>query len=203
MFQCIVLTAILGLAAASSSKPGVITVNTTHHQLKEISSTYHNNTKKCVYSLNTSLLYTEIKEFNSCLPWHYSEINQCKCGKIPNRILQCSNDQLSVLDCFCITYNQEEDLTEAGSCFYNCNQVQYSDLSDMVYHTLPTNISELNRAMCSKFNREGTLCGSCRENFYPLVHSFNLTCVKCPHGQSNWWKYVVYMLSFHLPYSIL
>ena len=117
-----------------------------------------------------------------------------------NNIIHCSEKRnLSVLDCFCVTYNEEESLTEVGNCIYNCENIQKSDLSDVLYHVLPKNVSKLNEAMCGKFNRNGTLCGKCRDGFFPLAYSFNMTCVKCPNGRSNWWKYV---LSAFLPLTV-
>ena len=103
-----------------------------------------------------------------------------------------------MLSCFCVTYNEDEDKIEVGNCIYNCNNIK-SDFSNSVYHILPKSASKLNEVMCGKFNRNGTLCGKCRDGFFPLVYSFNMTCVKCPNGRSNWWKYV---LSAFLPLTV-
>ena len=55
--------------------------------------------------------------------------------------------------------------------------------------------------MCGEFNRSGTLCGKCdaEKNLYPRAYSFNLTCIKCENGESNWWKYII---SAYLPLTI-
>ena len=45
--------------------------------------------------------------------------------------------------------------------------------------------------MCSKFNRTGTLCGKCADGYHPLAYSFDMTCVKCPKGKANWWKFLL------------
>ena len=75
-----------------------------------------------------------------------------------------------------------------------------STFSDSVYHLLPKNASVSNEVICgNEFFRNGTLCGKCKDGYYPLVYSFNLTCVKCPHGRANWWKFV---LSAFLPLTI-
>ena len=123
-----------------------------------------------------------------------------KCGHIPYDILQCSSQgNISVLDCHCITYN-EESQAEIGSCIYNCFNTNKTDFSDSVYHILPKNASDSNEVICGKeFFRNGTLCGKCKDGYYPLAYSFNLTCVKCPHGRANWWKFV---LSAFLPLTI-
>ena len=46
-------------------------------------------------------------------------------------IIHCSDKgNLTVLDCFCVTYNEEESLMEVGNCIYNCENIMKSDLSD-------------------------------------------------------------------------
>ena len=145
-----------------------------------------------LYSTNTfvSCIDNEFDHFSL----YYCVNENCRCTKkSPTRdIIQCSEKRnLSVLSCFCVTYNEDEDIAEVGNCIYNCNNIK-SDLSNPVYHVLPKNVSKLNEAMCGKFNRTDTLCGKCRGGFYPLVYSFNMICVKCPNGRSNWWKYVLF-----------
>ena len=133
----------------------------------------------------------------------FSDDGLSKCGDIPYDILQCSSQgNISVLDCYCITYNEndKESQAEIGSCIYNCFNINKTDFSDSVYHMLPKNTLDSNKVTCQKeFSRNGTLCGKCKDGYYPLAYSFNLTCVKCPHGRANWWKFV---FSAFLPLTI-
>ena len=72
----------------------------------------------------------------------------------------------------------------------------------VTYSDLPRSKSELNDFMCglkAELNRTGTLCGKCQDGYYPLVYSFDMTCVQCPNGKSNWWKLV---LAAFLPLTI-
>ena len=55
---------------------------------------------------------------------------------------------------------------------------------------LPCNISDLNDFMCASTNREGQLCGRCRNGFAPPVYSYSLTCVNCTDYSLNWLKYL-------------
>jgi hypothetical protein len=85
---------------------------------------------------------------------------------------------------------------EAGACLYhyNTNEDAYSDL--------PRNRSWPNDFVCNKevkLHRTGTLCGKCRDGYYPLAYSFSMECVPCPNGKSNWWKFV---LAAFLPLTI-
>ena len=80
-----------------------------------------------------------------------------------------------------------------GPCFYNCDKITHQTLHDVVYHHLPVSEKELNSFMCTcgRFNRSGTLCGQCKSNHSPFVLSYNLSCVECPEGHKNWWKFVL------------
>ena len=154
---------------------------------------------------NTSVMkYSEDQLYNSNFSYScstndstrlcvFSDDGLSKCGDIPYDILQCSSQgNISVLDCHCITYN-EESQAEIGSCIYNCFNTKKTGFSDSVYHILPKNASDSNEVICGKeFFRNGTLCGKCKDGYYPLAYSFNLTCIKCPHSRANWWKFVLY-----------
>ena len=49
----------------------------------------------------------------------------------------------------------------------------------------------INKTVCSYFHRTGLLCGDCEEGHSPFVLSYNLSCVKCPDGHKNWWKFIL------------
>ena len=91
-------------------------------------------------SVNTSVVsqkYSEDQLYNSNFSYScssndstrlcvFSDDGLSKCGDIPHNILQCSSQgNISVLDCHCITYseNEKESQAEIGNCIYNC--VQY------------------------------------------------------------------------------
>ena len=57
----------------------------------------------------------------------------------------------------------------------------------------------LTEIQCGAFNRTGTLCGKCKDGHYPLAHSYDMNCVECPDGKSNWWKFV---LAAFLPLTV-
>ena len=133
-----------------------------------------------------------------CPPWSYCDSvhGTCKCPRIPTRALECDGfekrNSPRVLECNCMTYNEELNQTEVGHCIYNCAIYKKTSPFDVVYHSFPTNTSDWNDVMCGKF-RTGTLCGRCNEEdgFYPRAYSFDVTCIKCTNGKSNWWKYVL------------
>ena len=124
----------------------------------------------------------------SCGPWFHCQSGRCQPGPpLPSGVL--SFDNKSVLNCYCVTYNKLEDSVEIGKCIFNCMKAD-SLFHDGIYSKLPSNSSDLNKMFCDRFNRQGTLCGQCKDDHFPLAYSFNLTCVKCPHSKTNWIKYV-------------
>ncbi len=117
---------------------------------------------------------------NSCPPWMYCDNGTCKCGDIPPRILRCSDNwpgKVSVLDCYCLTY-EEEHTNELGHCIFNC--ARKDNDTDLIYN--------------EGFNREGTLCGKCKETLYPIAYSFDMRCIQCGNHGINWLKILVSFL---------
>ena len=66
----------------------------------------------------------------------------------------------------------------------------------LVYR-IPTNISgpELNRFMCSGYNREGAQCRQCIEGYGPALFSDGVTCADCSKHRYHWILYIVFQLS--------
>ena len=53
----------------------------------------------------------------------------------------------------------------------------------ILYIQLPSNVSLLNEFMCGPLNREGPLCGRCKDGYGIAVYSYTLQCSKCwGHG---------------------
>ena len=61
-----------------------------------------------------------------------------------------------------MTYDNATGATEYGPCpyiaNYNTNSVNY-----VFFIQLPSNVSLLNEFMCGPLNREGQLCGKCKD----------------------------------------
>jgi hypothetical protein len=95
----------------------------------------------------------------------------------------------AALNCYCVTQVKNE--MYVGLCFYNCERPVTDKVYQTIYHDI-SNKSELNDYMCGRFNRIGIGCGECQPGTSPFVLSYNLSCVKCPNGHKNWWKFVVF-----------
>ena len=130
-----------------------------------------------------------------CPTWFICDVhNNCECGKSHMNIIACLEKTLTsvVLDCNCVTYDNDTRSTFAGACFYNCENHHSKRKNDLVYYTLPKNPEMLlNTSVCTDFHRTGLLCGDCEDGHSPLVLSYNLSCVKCPDGHKNWWKFIL------------
>ena len=128
---------------------------------------------------------------STCPTWFICDnSNKCQCGNQHEKIVVCDvhNFSSAVLDCNCITYDKDTGSTFLGACFYNCDNLN----NDSIYRELPKNPEILlNKSACTYFHRTGLLCGDCEDGYSPLVLSYNLSCVKCPDGHKNWWKFIL------------
>lgn len=143
---------------------------------------------------NSTCFYEEeTKNPFACPSWFYCNTsNQCECGKDHDGIIKCDQARLQakVVDCYCVTYDEQKKMVVAGACFLNCASPRKGDLVDTVYHALNKSVSELNK-VCGSKKRTGALCGKCMDEYYPLAYSYNHSCIKCSGLYGKWWKYIL------------
>ena len=132
---------------------------------------------------------------SSCPTWFIcNSQNSCQCGVHHNYVVACDAKRKvsAILDTYCVTYDQKSGSTYLGQCFYSSLNGNISNKLDSVYSQLPRNPEDLlNESACTHFHRTGLLCGDCEEGHSPFVLSYNLSCVKCPDGHKNWWKFIL------------
>ena len=95
-----------------------------------------------------------------------------------------------------MTYNKLMG-TVVGACFYNCAKKPF--LKEKLYRLVPSDVTKLNSYMCGHLNREGQLCGKCKENYSIPVYSYEMKCVQCSTSPFNWVKYI---LAAFLPLTV-
>ncbi len=125
-----------------------------------------------------------------CPLWYYCNSKKmCQCDDFHRHAVRCeSNGRISLLDSYCATYDKRRSRSEFGECIFFFGR---QNSIDPVYLQWPSNVSTVNDILCrNKYNRGGTLCGSCHQGYYPLAYSYNLTCVKCDNIGHNLIKYV-------------
>ena len=131
----------------------------------------------------------------ACPTWFICNTeNNCECGDRHNNAVVCDDElkESAVLDCNCVTYDNQGQVTYLGQCFYNCQNSNPQKVVDYVYERLPRKPEDLlNKSVCTHFHRTGVLCGDCEEEHSPFVLSYNLSCVRCPDGHKNWWKFIL------------
>ena len=140
-----------------------------------------------------------VPDHQQCPTWFFpdpSSNGTCICGDDIDGAVRFnkSTKEAAILSCYCMTYNESTGPV-VGICFYNC---VHNVLKDDLYHLLPSDVVELNN-MCGYFNREGQLCGKCKENYSIPVYSYDLNCVQCPNSPFNWVKYI---LAAFLPLTV-
>ena len=130
---------------------------------------------------------------DSCPTWYVSSANgTCRCGD-SHGIISCDEDKYSaaVLECYCVTYDISLKEVVAGACFFNTEPHRKHQFTKGLYMILPCNIHELDNQTCRPFGRTGRLCGKCLPGYSPLAYSYNMSCVECPNGSKNWWKFIL------------
>ena len=126
-----------------------------------------------------------------CPPWYKpTRGGSCKFGAqlgyAVAGIASTMQTQLQYLYCMTSSNVSNTGNEALGSCLLSLPRIP----GDHKAFILPCNISDLNDFMCASTNREGQLCGRCREGFAPPVYSYSLTCVNCTDYSLNWLKYL-------------
>ena len=133
-----------------------------------------------------------------CPPWqHQTHMYAngsiaCECDDSLKDVVKCTSHnhyRTSLLPCFCMTYSKAHpNRTVVGYCLYTCFREQ-------PYYDLPARNSQLSSTVCGPLNRDGQLCGRCREGYAPPVYSYTPYCVNCTEYSHNWIKYTGIVLA--------
>ena len=130
---------------------------------------------------------------SQCPPWFVLEqrLNGsyiCNCADSLREAVRCDEvEQRSYLAVgYCMTFDNTTGSVYSGTCPYNFFIVDVKGL----WVPLPQNVSELNEYLCGALNREGTLCGHCKEGYGLSVYSQDLRCSSC--RQPNGWAWYLF-----------
>ena len=123
-----------------------------------------------------------------CPPWKYRKDNNssCVCGHGIHDTVQCSEDSSTLLlqNCYCMSYSENGDHLVVGACPFLCTNRFYTRIN------ADTNLSDLCNSDILQ-NRQGQLCGQCKDNHSPSPYSYQLKCADCSHYRYNWLKYLM------------
>ena len=140
-------------------------------------------------TLDTDTSFTSTESINCSFTWHCTEQDSngtttCECGSTLDFVVSCEDQYVKLLRCYCMTFSKYNDSQLiVGPSFYGCFAAGYAPK-----YKIPTNPFQLDD-YCKEYNREGQLCGKCREGFAPPVYSYNMSCVSCTNA-GNWVKYM-------------
>jgi hypothetical protein len=133
-------------------------------------------------------LVAGLHKWPTCPLWKYHKYHNssCECGSgIDNIIVGCKDNQsIFLLSCHCMSYSDNGDGVVMGACPFLCMNYFYIDID------ADTNLSTL----CDRHirqNRQGQMCGQCKDNHSPSPYSYELKCAHCSHYKYNWLKYLV------------
>lgn len=137
---------------------------------------------------------------SSCPVWFVCANGKCRCKKSFRDAILCEQEKQKamVLDCFCVTYNEETNQTEAGACFANCGKPG-GKKDNPAYTDLGRDKHMVTEHICGHLSRAGTLCGKCNDTTCPLVHSYTKKCIECwPKGE-EYKSWLLYIAAAYVP----
>ena len=140
---------------------------------------------------------------DTCPPWFTPDNRSntgCSCHSLYPDVW-CGSDCPLLHLGNCMTYNSETKVTAVGPCpyiaHYNTTSVDYIYV---FYIQLPSNVSLLKMSMCGSLNREGELCGKCKDGYGTALYSYTLECSKCWGHGCGW---VLYFFLELFPITVL
>ena len=154
-----------------------------------------------------SLLLVVAAGDESCPTWfnRYSKDGPCDCGKRVGSVVTCNNEtgEVGVLGSYCLTSNENEDGCDSnvvGRCLAMVNNGSKLSGTGRLYSKVYPNISEQDRQTCGYLNRQGRLCGECKEHHYVSAYSYDMKCHNCTSGL--WSNVVQYICIAYLPLTV-
>ena len=152
-------------------------------------------TEKCTRNNSCALQIGSTSTTSCPAMYHCNGSSQCECISDDSDAIKCDDKLLraAAIDCTCVMYDSLHDMIAYRSCLVQCGKNKQRNADNAAYYDLPMDVHELNKTACREWNREGMLCGQCREGFYPHAYSYDLSCVsedKCRGRYGDWWKYI-------------
>ena len=95
----------------------------------------------------------------------------------------CTNPRLNLCVCVCVSVCPLFFLSNCkpvvGRCLYVLNHGKYIDRGFGLYYEVDQNITQQDHQLCDYLNREGRLCGACKENHFISPYSYDMKCYEC------------------------
>ena len=134
---------------------------------------------------------------STCFPESWKSLIESYIIFLPESQAQGDCVPVKVLRCYCLILDTD-DIYSIGHCFYGCFFINHPPSE---YQLVSIDNQSVTNGTCSQFNREGVLCGQCREGYGPPVYSFSLKCVPC-RNVSLWTTASFYVLMAYGPLTV-
>ena len=146
----------------------------------------------CFFLLILLISFTEqtTAQQDDCPPWFIPDNTSssgCSCHQDGAKVY-CGTDFVLLHFGFCMTYNNITGATEFGACPYIAHY-NTTPFNGILFIQMPSNVSSLNKFMCGPLNREGELCGKCKDGYGIALYSYTLECSKCWGRGYGWVLY--------------
>ena len=144
---------------------------------------------------NSTSEQVHFKSKPPCPTWMKSVIgssDKCACGDVTREIVTCNKNtrEVHILDGYIMTYNEAENMVEAGPTIYGWRRKHFDHGRKHLYYLVNQSRFNLNYYACDHLRREGTLCGRCKKGFSPLVYTYTLSCANCSNTRLNVIKFI-------------
>ena len=119
----------------------------------------------------------------------------CQCGDSLDGAVYCNpSKEVFVKSQFCMTIHEELGEEVVGRCPYTFLQINKPNVTNIgLYYMVPTETKYLEQSLCDSLNRQGLLCGKCKEGYGYSMYPDFISCVEC-HPEDfarNWVLYVI------------
>ena len=144
----------------------------------------------CSFLLISLFSFTVQTTANVCPPWFIPDNRSstgCSCHRY-HAGAKCNLNYTLLQFAYCMTHNCKTDTTAFGPCPY-ITQHNTTKQHDQDFIRLPDNVSLLTEFMCGPLNREGELCGKCKDGYGIALYSYTMECSKCWGHGYGWLLY--------------
>ena len=120
---------------------------------------------------------------------NYCSSGNCRWRENHHDVIHCDNKSSAVLDCHCVTYDEDTWFTFAGACFL---QLPEQCKLMKVWSTMPSQMNQMHRlTVLSAINlteRDCSVVSVRMALVLAFVFSYNFSWMKYPDGHKKWWK---------------
>ena len=149
-----------------------------------------------------SVLLFSVACAENCSTWFHpsGDGHNCSCGPTLRTVVVCNNKtrEVGVLSSFCLTlYGDGSNTSVVGRCLAALHHGERLLSPVGLYEKVLPNINDQDQQTCDYINRQGQLCGKCKDNHFVSAYSYDIKCHNCI---SSLW--IGYLCIAYLPLTV-